>query len=420
MPAEDPYEDDADDVGPPDPMDRLWRHPSEMGSASVSPTSPVVSTVPSPRSAGWISLLGASACGALLTVIVLAAFGMLGADSTREGAAQPAFDSDDGPSTRAAVDEIMPSLARITAATAYGPVVITAVCVGHDALVTSAHALGGATEVTVVRSDGRPSTARVLGVDPVTDLAVIDTSDNPSSVGMTAGDPEVGDDVIAVGAPADGSPWVTTGVVASVDTVAERLSDRVLSGLIEVDTDVATRAVGGPIIDREGKVVGVIIGSADGRARAVPVSTVRRVVEAIQTDGYVEHAWLGVTADDADGARIEAVDPTSPAAAAHLAPGDVIIKYDGRRISSVAALAAETLRRNPGDDVMLTVRNGDDTRSVTVVLGPRPQPTSPPGTDTGETAITADAVETVGAATSGALEPTAEPAAVDLAIGADR
>lgn len=373
MPADDPYEDDADDAGPPDPMDRLWRHPSEMGTASAAatPASPLVSTSPTPATARWISLFGASAGGAVLTVIVLAAFGLVGSTGTADRAAAP-LKFGDRPSTHTAVDAITPSLAKITVTTPAGASTFSAVCIGKGLLVTSAHALGGAAEVVVKRADGRSAAAPVLAVDPVTDLAVIDASDNPSAVSATALDPKVGDDTVVVAAPVDGSPWVTTAVVSSVDTLMSQPANRTVAGLIEINTDIPTRAVGAPIVDGNGAVLGLLIGTVDGRARAVPISTVRRVAELLATEGRVEHAWLGVTADDAQGARVTTVDPASPAAGAGLVVGDVITEYDSRPISSVASLAAETLRRRPGDDVMLTVENGDYSRSVTVALGLRP------------------------------------------------
>ncbi len=139
---------------------------------------------------------------------------------------------------------------------------------------------------------------------------------------------------------------------------------------------------GGPLIDADGRVIGInsqiATNGSDantGVGFAVPIDTVKRVVPELEAHGKIDRAYLGVAsvpANDRDGAVVDTISPGGPAAGSDLRSGDKIVAIDGKAISSPSDLGNLVLTKKPGETVQLKVQRGSDTRTIDVKLGERP------------------------------------------------
>ena len=258
---------------------------------------------------------------------------------------------------------------------------------GH--IVTNEHVVSDAERVTVRFSDGEEARARVVGTDPSTDVALLRLDDpgshelTPLTLGSAEG-LDVGDPVAAIGSPFGLEGTLTTGIVSALDRQIEAPNNFTIDGAIQTDAALNSGNSGGPLLDMRGRVVGITsqiqsrTGGNVGIGYAVPVETVRRVVEQLREGREVRYAYLGVQiADAADegGARIVAIRQGSPADDAELRAGDVVVEAAGEDVRSGDDLRRAVAGRQPGDELELRVRRGEDTRTVTVELGTRPAST---------------------------------------------
>src|SRR5919197_4497834 len=198
---------------------------------------------------------------------------------------------------------------------------------GH--VITNQHVVDGATSVRVTFWNGKTYTARVVGTDPSTDLAVLDV-DAPSSVlfPLTLGDSskvQVGDSVVAIGAPFGLAETVTAGIVSALHRQMTSPNNFAIDDSIQTDAAINHGNSGGPLLNQQGHVIGVNAqiesesGGNDGVGFAIPSNTVRSVVSQILATGKAEHAYLGVSLDgNAEQARIAEVRTGGPAADAGL------------------------------------------------------------------------------------------------------
>ena len=255
---------------------------------------------------------------------------------------------------------------------------------GH--VVTNAHVVENASSIQVRFPSGQTYDATVVGVDASTDLAVIDV-DAPSSAftPLTLADSsalQVGQEVVAIGSPFGLENTVTSGIVSALDRSMEAPNGYTINGAIQTDAAINHGNSGGPLLDLEGRVVGVNSqiesdsGGNDGVGFAVPSNTVKSIVSQLVAGGTVEHAYLGVgltqTQSGAAGAEVSEVRSGAPAAAAGLQAGDVITSVDGDSVASVQELQSAIETRKPGDTVKIGFdRDGAD-RTVSVELGTRP------------------------------------------------
>ncbi len=254
---------------------------------------------------------------------------------------------------------------------------------GH--VVTNQHVVDGAQSVSVKFANGRTYSAKVVGADPSTDLAVIDV-DAPASVlkPLELGDSsavEVGDGVIAIGSPFGLDQTVTTGIVSALHRQITSPNNFSIDNAIQTDAAINHGNSGGPLLDMHGDVIGVNSqiesdsGGNDGVGFAVPSNTISRIAAALIDNGSVEHAYLGVAIDDSAstaGARLAEVRSGTPAARAGLKSGDVITKVGGTSIGSADELRQLVDSKQPGDQVEVTVKRAGTTKTVTVTLGTRP------------------------------------------------
>ncbi|MCP9485875.1 MAG: trypsin-like peptidase domain-containing protein [Gaiellaceae bacterium MAG52_C11] len=254
---------------------------------------------------------------------------------------------------------------------------------GH--VITNQHVVAGASTVSVKFADGSTYEATVVGSDPSTDLAVLDVDAPASALQPLAladsGDVEVGDGVIAIGSPFGLDQTVTTGIVSALHRQINSPNDFAIDDAIQTDAAINHGNSGGPLLDLDGRVIGVNSqiesrsGGNDGVGFAVPSDTVARIAAELIADGKVEHAYLGVATEDAtdgDGVRLAQVRPGTPAAAAGLRDGDMVTEIDGEPVDAADGLRRLIDARRPGDSVELTIVRSGDERTVEVELGARP------------------------------------------------
>jgi serine protease Do len=255
--------------------------------------------------------------------------------------------------------------------------------------VTNNHVVQNAENVQVTTDDSKTYTAKVIGTDPRSDLALIkvDGTDFPY-VKLGDNAPRVGDWVLAVGNPFGLGGTVTAGIVSARgrDIGAGPYDD-----FIQIDAPVNKGNSGGPTFDVDGNVIGVNTaifspsGGSVGIAFAIPADTVKGVVAQLRDKGSVTRGWIGVqiqpvTADLADslglkktaGALVSEPQHESPAAKAGIESGDVIISVDGTPVRDARELARRIGTMNPGTTVKLGLFHQGQEKTVTLTLGTLP------------------------------------------------
>jgi putative serine protease PepD len=254
---------------------------------------------------------------------------------------------------------------------------------GH--IVTNDHVVANATSVSVMFSDGSKYSAKVVGTDPSTDLAVLKVNAPSSKLHpLTLGDSSklaVGDGVVAIGSPFGLDETVTTGIVSALDRDISSTNDFTISGAIQTDAAINHGNSGGPLLNMSGQVVGINTqiesdsGGSEGVGFAVPSNTISSVVSKLVKGQKVQHPYLGVfvqTPTNRSGAQVAQVKSGSPAANAGLKAGDVITGFAGETIQSPNDLTAAVADKAPGDKASVTyVRNGN-TKTTQVTIGNRP------------------------------------------------
>jgi len=247
-------------------------------------------------------------------------------------------------------------------------------------IVTNNHVVDHASEVDVVTEGGKTYTAKVIGVDPKTDLALIKVTDGQSFPYVELGSavPRVGDWVIAVGNPFGLGGTVTAGIVSAR---GRDIGSGPYDDFIQIDAPVNRGNSGGPTFDLSGNVIGVNTaiyspsGGSVGIGFAIPAETVKRVVAELQAHGQVTRGWIGVqiqpvTAEIADsiglpkagGALVADVTKDGPAAKAGVLNGDAILAVNGQPVAGPRELARAVASIPPGTPAELTIwREGKQT-----------------------------------------------------------
>ncbi|QHJ00791.1 Do family serine endopeptidase [Xylophilus rhododendri] len=259
--------------------------------------------------------------------------------------------------------------------------------VSHDGLVlTNAHVVKGASEVTVKLTDRREYRAKVLGTDPKTDIAVlkIDGKDLPVvALGKTS-ELQVGEWVLAIGSPFGFENTVTAGVVSAKN---RSLPDDSAVPFIQTDVAVNPGNSGGPLFNARGEVIGINsqiysrTGGYQGVSFAIPIDLASKIQQQIVAHGKVEHAKLGVAVQEVnqaladsfklespEGALVANVEKGGPAEKAGLQSGDVIRKVDGQPVVSSADLPAAIALSAPGDKVHLEIWRKGSSQELTATL----------------------------------------------------
>jgi S1-C subfamily serine protease len=255
-------------------------------------------------------------------------------------------------------------------------------------VVTAAHVVDEASAVKVILQDGTVRSAEVLGIDDATDLAAIRFDPegielHPLELGDSS-ELKVGASVAAIGAPFEYAGSFSTGIVSGLDRTIEAPNGFTVSHAIQTDAAVNPGNSGGPLLDADGDVIGVVDqiatdGSADqssGVGFAVPSNLVAAELAQLEAGETVEHAYLGVSTGTASegtpGALVAEVVQGSPAAEAGLRQGDVITALGEESVASTEDLVAAIAAREPGEIVTLEVEREGRKTALKVTLGTQP------------------------------------------------
>ncbi len=253
---------------------------------------------------------------------------------------------------------------------------------------TNSHVVHGSSGVEATLSDGRTLLADVVGDDPATDLAVLRLGAVDGTSCAPLGDSNalrVGDWVVAVGSPYGLSFTVTGGIVSALGrTLRGEVGGRLIEGVIQTDAPLNPGNSGGPLLDAEGRVIGIntaVFFPAQGLCFAIPSNTATFVIGEVLQHGRVRRAWLGIAAEEVllparvgavlelpapRGIAVRRVEKGSPAAAAGLRDGDILVALDGNPVATVADLQRTLGRDAIGREVALRMlRNGKaETRTL--------------------------------------------------------
>jgi serine protease Do len=257
-------------------------------------------------------------------------------------------------------------------------------------IITNNHVVDGATDIKVTLSDRRILSAKLVGNDPLTDLAVIkiDGSNFPNIPLGDSSKLQPGQTVLAFGNPFGFRFTVTRGIVSALNRPNPYNDDPRKPGqYIQTDAAINPGNSGGPLVNAHGEVVGINTflispsGSFSGMGFAIPASIVSPVMDSLVRYGKVAHSYIGVgitdvtpenskffDLKDANGAVISEVQPDSPGARAGLTVGDVIVGLDGKKVSDAGQLQAEVSSTRPGTRVSLDVLRDGKSVNVPVTL----------------------------------------------------
>ncbi len=284
----------------------------------------------------------------------------------------------------------LPGVSRRQASTSLG----SGVVVDHDGFVlTNYHVVQAADAIEVALADGRKDTAKVVGADPDTDLAVLKLSTLRNLPAATLAPDRalrVGDVVLAIGNPFGVGQTTTQGIVSALGR--NGLGLNTYENFIQTDAAINPGNSGGALVDAQGNLVGINTaiysesGGSLGIGFATPIDIARKVMDEIVKTGGVKRGWLGVEPQDltpelarafqmerdARGVIIAGVLRDGPAAKAGLRVGDIVQTLNGKPMTDTSGLLAEIAQLPPGQRATLGVLRGGKTTEVTVVVGTRP------------------------------------------------
>ncbi len=362
---------------PPDPLDRVWRHPAELGRA------PATRTPRQPGHTGLLALtsvaIGGSMVGAVLTVGILALSGLLNGrphPTANDRLVQKAQNE----ATQQAVASVRPSVVLVTAsddggATRQGAGVV--IRHGGDIL-TSSWLVGDAVNVTIRTDDDRKLTAQVVGTDRASGLALLESDGDLPAATLAPNGPGIGNSVVAL----SGDPHaIGIGVVSATNVVVSSYDGVTMANAFATDARPVVDDAGAPVIDGRAQVAGILLPHGLG---AVPIDYARAIADSIHKSGAVEHAWIGVAGSNSKygGPEIRTVTAGGPADMAGMEKGDVVVTVNGRNIATADELQADIREHWPNQTLEIVVSRGGaslplDVTAAAPPLAPDPSPLHP-------------------------------------------
>lgn len=260
-------------------------------------------------------------------------------------------------------------------------------------ILTNQHVVDAADEIEVAFADGRSVSARVVGTDPDTDIAVlkVDLKNLPS---ITFADPsknKVGDIVLAIGNPFGVGQTVTQGIISALGR--NHLGINTFENFIQTDASINPGNSGGALIDTDGNLVGINSaiysrsGGSMGIGFAIPVSIAKQVMEQIVRQGSVTRGWIGIEAQDitpeladsfklgkTQGSLIAGVVLGSPAESAGLKSGDILVAINGQPVLDSSSMLNIISELKPNKQATLRIERAQKQLDVGVLIGRRPKP----------------------------------------------
>lgn len=291
------------------------------------------------------------------------------------------------------IDHMAASVVTISADLPVGQSVGTGVIISSDGeILTNAHVVAGATDIRVrLAGETEPREVRLLASDPGNDLALLRMSGDEFDAAVFAdpGSVRIGDAVVAIGFALglDGDPSVTLGIVSAIDRTIGT-DGTYLDGLIQTDAAISSGNSGGPLVNARGEVVGINTAVARDTATsaatnvgfAISAKEALPVIEALREQSGGDprsEGYLGVQLDDrrdgGQGAVIRSVEPSTPAAAAGIEAGDLVVATDGAPIDGATGLIAAIRDLEPGDSTTITVVRDGERIDLMVTLAERPE-----------------------------------------------
>jgi serine protease Do len=259
-------------------------------------------------------------------------------------------------------------------------------------ILTNNHVIENAKDIQVALNDGRSFTAKLVGTDPQTDVALlkIEANNLPALTLADSDAVEVGDVVLAIGNPFGIGQTVTEGIVSAKDRMTEGDKDE---DFIQTDAAINPGNSGGALVDTQGRLVGINTsilsrtGGNQGIGFAVPSNLCRWVVDSLVKNGKVSRGFLGVSIQDVTpdlakafkvnrtvGALISEVTPNGPADSAGLKNGDVVLQYDNKPVENSMQLKLRVAETSPGTNVPVEIDRNGETKTMNVVVKERSGP----------------------------------------------
>jgi serine protease DegQ len=259
-------------------------------------------------------------------------------------------------------------------------------------LLTNNHVIDGADDIEVLLSDGRKATAKLVGTDPDTDVAVLKIAlDRLPAIAFGSNDAlQVGDVVLAIGNPFGVGQTVTAGIVSALGR--NQLGINTFENFIQTDAAINPGNSGGALVDANGNLVGINTaifsrsGGSLGIGFAIPASTAREVMEGLVKDGQITRGWIGVEPQDltpeiaaslslpvTQGVLITGVLQDGPAFAGGVRPGDVVVKIAEAPIANQAQLLSAVAALKPRSQTTISVLRGDRPLDLKVTVVQRPK-----------------------------------------------
>jgi putative serine protease PepD len=367
---EGPDEEHAARGAPPDPLDRVWVHPTELPNLPPGVAPRKIRPSLARRSRRLIAPTLAGIAGALVTVAVLALTGALDSNSAANN--QPLVSgpvAPGGDSAQQVAARIGLSVVTVAARDSSGSRFGSGVCVRHAGeVLTTSRLVGNAESVDILTSDGQRHAAHVIGRDRTTDLVLlgIDAGANVPAAELADRDPAVGSSVWVMGATTSGGSWawMSEGLLSSVDAVVVAKGGPATGGLLETDAASGNSGVGGALVDAHGDVTGIVLGRLDDSSTtyAMPIDTAVTIAEQLHNNGVATHGSAGMTiVDGPKGPTVIAVKPGGPAALAGVRPGDVVSSVDDQPVESMTDVMRITANYAPSRVVVFeVVRRGTE------------------------------------------------------------
>jgi S1-C subfamily serine protease len=352
-------------------------HPSEL-----SPRTGFAIDSPARHRPMWTATLVAGAAGAILTLGVLSAVGAIGQSSDKAG--DPRVVPTSAPissppimSAAAVAIGVGRSVVTVSVHDEAGTRRGSGVCVRRTRgtvtsgkeILTSNRLVGTSTHVKVTTSDGVVHPAEIIGRDTTSDLVLLRLDSGIPAAASAPRSPRTGDTVWVVGAVRVGgtSPWMSSGGVASTDSLVSLGSGPTTSGLLETDAASSPASSGGALVDADGNVTGIVLSPVGDSQMtyAVPIDTALAIAADLRSLGYARHGALGINGMDAPaGPTVTALVERGPAQLAGVRVGDVFESIDQHEVDSIEDVLAVVRHDLPGQPVVIELRRG--TRRVAV------------------------------------------------------